>query len=104
MSTSQPPYDRAVALPCRMSIFRERWLCVHCQCGRIANNSVKLMMQEDSGIGARTLAETVARTRCTGCGNRPGKIYLTADSCGPNVVGGVTGWSILLHAEPAEMF
>jgi hypothetical protein len=26
---AMPPYDRAIALPCRMSIFRDHWLCVH---------------------------------------------------------------------------
>ena len=56
--------------------------------------------------GARTLAETVIRTRCAGCGEPPAKIYLAADGCGPDVVGGASGWTILLHAEldGAEVF
>ena len=99
MSTPSPPSDRAIALPCRMSIFRDRWLCTQCRCGHVANNPVRLMMREDSGVGARTLAETVVRTRCAGCGEPPAKIYLAADGCGPDVVGGASEWTILLHAE-----
>ena len=99
MLAPHPPYDRAIALPCRMSIFRDRWLCVHCKCGHIANNPIRLMMRNDSGAGARTLAETVVRTRCQGCGERPSRLYLAADGCGTDVVGGASGWTILLHAE-----
>ncbi len=98
MSIPSPPYDRAVVLPCRMSIFRDRWLCVHCKCGHVANNPVRLMMQEDSCVGARTLADTIVRTCCTVCGEQPAKIYLTTDGCGPDVVGGASG-TILLHVE-----
>jgi hypothetical protein len=83
-----------------MSVFRDHWLRVHCKCGHIANNPIRLMMQDDSGGGARTLAETVVRTRCAACGERPVKIYLTTENCGPNVTGGATGCSILLHPEP----
>jgi hypothetical protein len=86
-----------------MSIFRDRWLAVHCRCGHIANDPIRLMLQADSGAGARTLAETVVRTRCKGCGERPAQVYLTADGCGVNVTGGSQGWAILLHAEAAAV-
>jgi hypothetical protein len=102
MSAPPPPYDRAIALPCRMSIFRDRWLAAHCRCGHIANNPIRLMMQEDSGAGARTLAETVISTRCKGCSERPAWVYLTADGCGVDVTGGSQGWVILLHAVEAS--
>jgi hypothetical protein len=49
-----------------MSIFRERWLCVTGACGHRAHYPVRQMLMEDSGTGARTLAETVVRARCQG--------------------------------------
>ncbi len=101
----KPPYDRAIALPCRMSIFRDRWLCAACACGHINNIPVRLILTEDSGSGARTLAETVVRTRCEGCGSRPARIHLAEDGRGSGpIIGGpqVPGWSILLHAEKRD--
>jgi hypothetical protein len=52
----------------------------------------------DCGVGALTLTETVIRTRCKGCGERPAQVYLTADGYRVNVRGG----AILLHAVEAS--
>jgi hypothetical protein len=82
-----------------MSIFRDRWLYWRCGCSRIGNYPVRQMLMEDSGAGARTLAETVVRARCRVCGARPSEIFLVADGRGPVVSGGPAGWSILLHDE-----
>jgi hypothetical protein len=103
MLASQPPYDRAIVLPCRMSIFRDRWFSVTCACGHTAHYPVRQMLIDDSGAGARTLAETVVRARCRDCGGRPTTIHLTEDGRGPGpIIGGPVepGWSILLHGEP----
>ncbi len=64
-----------------MSIFQNRWLCTSCACGWRGNVPIRLMLMEDNGTGARTLAETVRGS-------------------GP-IIGGpqVPEWSILLHAE-----
>ena len=57
----------------------------------------KNLRRYGSATRVRTLAETVVRTRCKGCGERPARVYLTADGCGVNVSGGSQGWVILLH-------
>lgn len=98
---SAPPYDRAIALPCRMSVFRDRWFHSACGCGRAVNQPVRQMLSLDSGAGARSLAETVVRLRCGECGRRPAEIYLAEDGRGPRTAGGApAGWVLLLHADP----
>jgi hypothetical protein len=59
-------------------------------------------MQEDSGAGARTLADTVVQARCDKCGEPPTKIYLAASRNELNVRGRSQGWVILLHAVEAS--
>jgi hypothetical protein len=41
---------------------------------------MRLMMQRDSDAGARTLAETAARTMRRGYGRRPVQVYLAVNS------------------------
>ena len=99
MPLSQPPYDRTIVLPCRMSIFRERWLHVVCGCGQTTTYPIQLMVTNDSGLGARTLAEAVIRLQCAQCSERPRAVYLAEDARGPHVSGAPAGWSILLHGD-----
>ena len=95
-----PPYDRAIALACRLGTFRARWLYTRCQCGHSTPRPVRLMLREQPGAAGQTLADVLVRLRCDGCQRRGWMtVHLceTAHGAGPASGTVRRGWALLLH-------
>jgi hypothetical protein len=71
---SSQPYDRALALACRLSTFRPFWLECVCPC-QIKGVPVRMLCQ-DAATARMTLADVVVRMRCENCGTPPTRISL----------------------------
>lgn len=102
-----PPYDRAVALACTLRTVRTRWLSVQCRCNYHTPYPIRAMLAQHPGWAAQTIADTLVRLRCHGCGGRDRlTVHLceTAHGCGPQSGTVRRGWVLLLHgAGPIEV-
>jgi len=76
-----PPFDRTMALACRLETFRAHWIELHCSRG-IQQLPVRLVLAADPRRGARILADFLIRLRCRACGARPASAVLVESVAG----------------------
>jgi hypothetical protein len=70
-----PPFDRSLALACRLETFRAHWIEVQC-CRGIQHLPVRLVLAAEPKRGGRTLADSLIRSRCQACRARPASALL----------------------------
>jgi hypothetical protein len=69
-----PPYDRALALACRLGTFRDLWLC--CVCPQHTRMLPINLMCRTKSLAQSSLADVLVRLRCEECHQRPQSIAL----------------------------
>jgi hypothetical protein len=78
-----PPYDRALALACRLRTFESLWL--RCICPHHTRMVPIRMLCSNPALAQSSLADVVMRLQCDECHQRPLTIALQNSAlCGPS--------------------